>query len=107
MYLHQLLLESNAADAHLFIVFNTSYFNNNKDDNYIENPFKKAQLQALFQLDKKVSQQVKVYEMDVKNEEAVNLMFDQVATHVRREKARKKKQSVAQKAENVKNKNAK
>ena len=56
MYLHQLLLESNAADAHLFIVFNTSYFNNNKDDNYIENPFKKAQLQALFQLDKKVSQ---------------------------------------------------
>ena len=90
------MMQPIAADAQLFIIFNVSYNRgDNKDDGtFVENPFKKYQLEALFQLTKKVTQQVKTFDIDVKNEETVNEVFDHIANHIRREKARKRKANI-------------
>ena len=41
LYLHSLCMEPIAKDMQVFIVFNVSFYSN-KDENYIENPFKKS-----------------------------------------------------------------
>ena len=56
-------------------MFNTTY-DSKKDDNYVENPFKLRQLEEVFQLKKLPQKSWKSYEMDVRNEELVNQMFD-------------------------------
>ena len=83
-------MEPIAKDMQVFIVFNVSFYSN-KDENYIENPFKKSQLEKLFKLKEKVPQKWRSFEMDVRNEEQVAILFDTIANHIRREKARTKK----------------
>ena len=78
------------------MVFNTTYFQS-KDENYVENPFKLRQLEELFELKKLPQKNVKPYEMDVKNEEVVNQMFDQIANMVRKQKNLAKKSGMAKK----------
>ena len=53
LYLHSLCMEPIAKDMQVFIVFNVSFYSN-KDENYVENPFKKSQLEKLFKLKEKV-----------------------------------------------------
>ena len=52
LYLHTLMLHPAAENAQLIIVFNTTYYQRGDDKNYVENPFKKPQLEELFQVKK-------------------------------------------------------
>ena len=75
------------------IIFNVFYTSSNRvenDDTFAENPFKKSQLEALFEL-KSLAQFHRTFELYVKNEEQVNAMFDHVATLIRKEKAKKRR----------------
>ena len=92
LYLHTLMLSPTALDVQLIVVFNTTY-DSKKDDNYVENPFKLRQLEEVFQLKKLPQKSWKSYEMDVRNEELVNQMFDQIANMVRKQKALTRKQN--------------
>ena len=100
LYLHSLMMESSVAEAQLIVVFNTTYFQN-KDADYVDNPFKQKQLEDLFQLNKLSQANWKSYVLDVRNEEYVNAMFDSIANMIRKQRA-KNKRAIAASSESSK-----
>ena len=76
--LHNLMAEQVIEDVTLLVVFNTTLKAKNHMDVWQDQPFKLAQLQKVFKLDK-IKQFQKAFEFDVTDQEQCTIMFDFVS----------------------------